>query len=129
MGLTSALVHQARTVSRSPVSGGTKVAGETPYTTVNGTQFACRISSPSSNEIRQDQTHFTEYVRDVTCLVGMVDTAGVTLAPKADMQIEVMGSPYAGMYKVMGKPTPIIKKVDQIGWIIALKEFSGKDAG
>lgn len=126
MSLQSALVDTARTIRRAPT--GPKVAGETPYGPFNGDNFKCRVSSPSANELRTDKLEFVEYTRDATMIVGMKDLTGDSVDILETDKIDVVSGVFAGTYEVMGEPTPIRKKVTQIGWQMALRKYEGKDA-
>lgn len=126
MGLTSALVDTAHTFAREAT--GVRQGGETQQVDVTGTSFKCRVSSPQPDELRRDRIRFTEYVRDLTMLVGMKDIDGELVAISAKHTIIVEDGAYAGTYNVMGQPSPIRKKRAQIGWVVALKEQLGKEA-
>lgn len=128
MSINSVLVDRAHTVTRGPT--GPKVAGQTPMGDVDGPTFKCRVSSPQPDELRRDQVQFTEYVRDLSMLAAKKDANGDALELEANDRVEVESGPYAGIYSVMGQPTPIRKKGRDtvIAWSVALKEQRGKVA-
>lgn len=124
MSLASVLVDTGHFTHEG--STGARVNGKTPVVPVSSQQFSCRASNPSTTELRNDQVQFQEYQRDITLLTDIVYADGRTpIDLHENWRVVVEAGPYAGMYVMMGEPTPIRKKGidDVIAYQFALRHY------
>jgi hypothetical protein len=103
------------------------VNGETPYADVYGAPFKCRVSEPDPTERRSTDIEFVQYSSDLKMLTAMKDIDGELLDLNAGDKVVIDDGSFSGEYEVFGEPTVIRKKRKQIGWLVDLKKFTGKE--
>lgn len=120
MGFHSALVDQARLLSKEPL--GATVGGTIRFTDVRGEWFRCRLTLPGAPENLEGATYRRTVIRVPTLLYDIVDAVDEAVVLFVETRLEVNSKELGDqVWDVVSNPEPLRRKRRVMGWQTTLR--------